>query len=165
LDFDLLYRRYSGSIFKLALRLLGDKEMALDATQETFLKAYESRDSFRGEARASTWLYRIAYNHSLSRLRERPRTEGLEPADRPDSPQGRPPALAESSETGEEVRKALSALGEEDRRLLCLQGDGDLDYAELAEILGCTRDAVRARVCRARRRLREILGPLLEERP
>jgi RNA polymerase sigma-70 factor (ECF subfamily) len=162
LDFEALYTRYSGPIFQLAFRLLGDKDMAADAVQETFAKAFKARDSFRGESRPSTWLYRITYNLCMSALESRSRLRPLEGLEQADEPHTRPETALQSGETGKLVREALAQLDEEDRRLLCLQMDEELGYADLAAILGCSQEAVRQRVSRARHRLRDALSPFME---
>lgn len=135
--------------------------MAADAVQEAFAKAYAAQASFRGESKPATWLFRIVYNLCLARAGERGRSESLGDIDRPDAAESRPEFAAEKLETVGIVRKALEALDEEDRRLLCLQLDGNLSYVDLAEILICSEQTVRMRVCRARRRLRGILAPVL----
>lgn len=158
MDFSELYRRHCGSVFQLALRLIKEREMAADAVQETFAKAFAARASFKGESAASTWLYRIAYNTCLDKLAKRRPHEPLESVERPDAPASRPEPAAEAADAAARVRAALARLDEDDRRLLCLQMDEALGYAELAAVLGCSQEAVRARVSRARRRLRELLG-------
>ena len=162
MDFEALYRQQKEGVFNLALRLLKDRDRAMDATQEAFTRAFQARDKFRGDCRPSTWLYRIAYNVCLSMLEGRaghsPLDDGLE---RPDPARSRPEAAAERRETDAAVARALERLGEEDRRLLCLMMEEEMGYEELAHVLGCTVEAVRMRACRARRKLREILEPLL----
>ncbi|MFQ5930343.1 MAG: sigma-70 family RNA polymerase sigma factor, partial [Acidobacteriota bacterium] len=70
--FNRLVLKWEQPIYNLTLRMLGDPEEAAEITQETFLSAYKSLHRFRREAKFSTWLYRIASNHSISRLRKRP---------------------------------------------------------------------------------------------
>lgn len=165
LDFEALYRQHRDSIFQLALRLLRDRDRAMDATQETFSRAFEAKDGFRGDAKPSTWLFRIAYNACLARLAQENGhggpAEGAEPEDASAS---RPEAVAEREDNRAAVRRALERLGEEDRRLLCLQMDEDLDYQDLAAVLGCSVEAVRMRVSRARRRLKEVLMPVMGQK-
>lgn len=133
--------------------------MAADAVQETFAKALAARASFKGECAASTWLYRIAYNTCLDTLAERRPHVPIETMEHPDAAGSRPEPAAEAANDVARLRAGLARLGEDDRRLLCLQMDESLGYAELAVVLACSQEAVRARVCRARRRLRELLGP------
>lgn len=164
LNFDRLYHDHIHSIYQLALRLLRNGEMAMDATQEIFTKALRARADFQGRSKPSTWLFRIAYNECLGRLNGSRLLQGLEGFDAADSIRARPESIVEERETSIEVRKAIFLLDEDDRRLLCLQMEDDLDYEDLAEILGCSEEAVRMRVSRARRRLKDILKPLLGEK-
>ena len=142
---------------------MGDRDTAIDATQDAFRKAFSARGAFLGRAAASTWLYRIAYNTCISKLEARRPHAPLE-EDRPDPAASRPDASAERRETVRSVQGALARLGEEDRRLLCLQMEEELGYAELAEVLDCSVEAARQRVSRARRRLKEILTETMERR-
>ena len=71
--FEELYERYKDKVFRLSLRILWDREDAMDATQETFVKAYKALGKFRGKASFSTWLYRITYNTAIDTLRKRSR--------------------------------------------------------------------------------------------
>ncbi len=164
MDFTELYRRHADGIYRLAWRLLRDPEAASDATQEAFTRALGSWDRFRGEAQPRTWLYRIAYNVCLTRLSGvRPPQLDDKSDERPDPARTRPEAEAEREEACRLVRGALGGLAEEDRRVLCLLMDPDLAYGELAGILGCSVEAARMRASRARRRLRDVLEPLMEE--
>ncbi len=164
MDFTELYERQKDRIFQLAYRLLGDRDRAADAVQETFTRAFAARASFRGEARPATWLFRIAYNLCLSRLADRrEKDQGLGDRDWPE-PSGRgPESGAERGEVSAEVRAALARLDEEDRRILCLRLEEDLDFKDLGEILECSPEAARQRYCRARKRLRDLLRPFLGE--
>ncbi|MBI3297592.1 MAG: sigma-70 family RNA polymerase sigma factor [Elusimicrobia bacterium] len=161
LDFEPLYRECRDRVFQLAFRMLGDRERAVEATQAAFVKAYEGRAGFAGRSSPRTWLYRIAFNACLDQLRRR---EAAPAAPEPlvDGPESRPAALLERAETVRRVRAALARLGVSDRSLLCLLMERDLPYRELAVVLDCPESAVRMRVSRARRRLRELLSPVEE---
>lgn len=164
MDFETLYQDYSGPIYQLALRLLRNQEAAIDAVQETFAKAFAARQDFRGQAKPSTWLFRIAYNLCLSKLREKDSgAQGVEILEQPDSAETRPEPAAERSELGSALRLALEGLEEEERRLLCLLMEENLSYDDLASVLRCSPEALRMRICRARRKLKTLLEPLLEK--
>lgn len=166
MDFETLYKDYCGAVYQLALRLLRNQEAAVDAVQESFAKAFAARESFRGQAKPETWLFRIAYNHCLTKLRERRHGQGLEKIpERADAERTRPEPAAENTELGAVVRRAVESLEEEDRRLLCLIMEEDLSYDDLAEILRCSPEALRMRLCRARRKLKSILEPMMERMP
>lgn len=155
MDFAQLYDDYHGKVFRLALDLLKNEEDAVEAVQETFRRAYAARGSFEGRSGPSTWLYRIAYNHCVTELAKGRRRAEL-PEDLVSGEPG-PHAQAEAAELGRRLESALSALQEDDRRLLALLADGELDYAAASEVLGLPVTAVRMRVSRARRRLKELM--------
>lgn len=158
LDFEQLYRECRDRVFQLAFRMLGDRERAVEATQAVFVKAYESRADFEGRSSPRTWLYRIAFNACLDQVRRRVPEAGPISATA-DPPESRPAAVLERDETVRRVRAALAQLSPEDRSLLSLMMERDLPYRELAVVLDCPEAAVRMRVSRARRRLRELMSP------
>lgn len=152
-----LYRAHREQIFLLAFRVLRNEEAAIDAVQETFVRALRSWERFERRSQPLTWLYRIAFNHCVTVLRRARPQASLDGFDHGDAASSRPEALTEAGETGRRLSDALAGLSEEDRQLLCLVADEGLDYAEIAEILSCSVEAVRMRVSRARARLRERL--------
>ena len=132
--FNELVLRWEGPVYNLSLRMLGDPEEAAEATQETFLSAYRGLSRFRGRSRFSTWLYRIASNRCLTRLRQRPdvaeqsldagpvgRADALLAGEAPEAPPAVPgpathpappfaPGAPFPPEAAEEMEKALEAL-------------------------------------------------------
>ncbi len=133
-----------------------------------FLKAYQRLTDFRGEAAFSTWLYRVAANRCLDLLRQsaRRREESWEVfAEREGA--GLKRLLAEPAEEGPRledadlVHKALSRLPADYRLILTLREVEGLDYRELMRTLDCSMDSVKAKLRRARQRLREILGHIV----
>lgn len=156
MDFAQLYDDYHAKVYRLALDLLRNEDEAVEATQETFRRAYAARRSFEGRSSPSTWLYRIAYNWCATQLSRNRRRQPL-PEDLVSTEPG-PAARAESQELGGRLAASLEALEEDDRRILSLLADGELDYGGLGEVLDLSVTAVRMRVCRARRRLRDLLG-------
>lgn len=161
MDFDAFYRKNLGAVYQLCLRLTGDPDAAAEAVQDAFVKAYKARQDFRGESAGRTWIHRIAYNAAIDLLRRRGRSAPApeEAADPAPGPEGR----AEGRERDALVRRAIRALPEEDRRLMTLMLAPTLSYADLARVVDCPEGAIRMRVCRARKRLRELLRPALEE--
>jgi len=165
-----LVRRYQAKVLRLCTSLLADATLAEDAAQEIFLKAYQGLDTFRGEALFSTWLYRIAANHckDLLRKRIREKTESWETLVEEQgeqlqqlltSPENPTSSLANT----ELVERVLSHLAPDYRLILTLREVQGLSYRELAEALGCSVDAVKARLRRARQdlqeKLRHFFGP------
>src|SRR5262249_48231556 len=146
--------------------LLGDAEEARDAVQEVFLKAFRKAAGFRPQGQVYTWLYRIAVNHCLNRLRRRrlvqfarlaaPVTEREEgeapPFDPPDAAPA-PAAARAARRRGQATRRAIARLPPSQRAVLVLVRFEGLSYRETAEALQITEGAVESRLVRAMRRL------------
>jgi RNA polymerase sigma-70 factor (ECF subfamily) len=168
----------SANVYSVALKLLGDEQEAEDVLQETFLSAFQSIDRFEGRSKLSTWLYRIAYNASLMRLRKRERMTTFS-LDRPASTEdlvGEPvsrqlvdwSAVPDdqllTAEARQEMDRAIAELPESLRAAFVLRDVQGLSGAETAEILGITVQAVKNRLHRARLRLRDRLSGYFAER-
>ena len=165
-DFEKLVTAYEKNVYSLALRMVGDPEDAADMTQETFIKAYRSLSSFRGDSKFSSWLYRIASNVCLDFLRSRSRHPqvSLSTTDEDDRTTFELPDMSRNPEeqlmkklSMEAVRRGLEQLPEQQRQILVLRELGGLSYAELARILGLEEGTVKSRIFRARKRLCAIL--------
>ena len=165
-DFEKLVTAYEKNVYNLALRMVGDPEDAADMTQETFIKAYRSLSSFRGDSKFSSWLYRIASNVCLDFLRSRSRhpqvslsssdEDGRTAFELPDMSRNPEEQLMKKLSM-EAVRRGLEQLPEQQRQILVLRELGGLSYAELARILGLEEGTVKSRIFRARKRLCAIL--------
>ncbi len=157
--FTTLVDRYHRRVFAVCLQVLGSPSEAEDATQETFVKLARGAGTFRGDAKLSTWLYRVAHNVCTDHVRydaRRPSTPVAEIADLHEAP-----TEADSTagtDTAMSVRAALARLDEEHRRVLMLVGVEGLSYAEAAEATGTAVGTVKSRVSRARVRLAELLS-------
>jgi RNA polymerase sigma-70 factor (ECF subfamily) len=157
--FHELVSRYHRRLFAVCVRVLGSADDAEDAVQETFVKLARHAEGFRGDAQLSTWLYRVARNVCLDRLRyERRRpstpvddltTTGHEPSEG-DGVDARIETMA--------VRDALAQLDERSRQLLLLVTVDGLSYAEAAEVVDLPIGTIKSRVSRARVRLGELLA-------
>ena len=137
----------------LCVSMLGDRSLAEDAAQESFLKAFGSLEDFRGASSFGTWLHRIAVNRCLDLLRRRARhqTESLDVLAESDEPaSGKDPL-----EDADLVRRLLDSLPPDYRVILTLRELQGLDYKEIMEVLGISMDAVKARLRRARQSLLE----------
>lgn len=154
--------RHQARLLRLCGRLLGDAEEARDAAQEVFLKAFRKAASFRPQGQVFTWLYRIAVNHCLNRLRRRRLVRfvslergGEEDGPAMDLPDGAPdPAAAlELRRRWEATRRAIGRLPENQRVVLLLAKFEGLSHRQIGEILGITEGAVESRLFRALRRL------------
>jgi len=151
--------RYRRRLFAICVRVLGDPEDAEEAVQETLVRLARNAGSFRGDAKLSTWLYRVARNVCTDRVRyeaRRPSTpvagfdDGFDQADESDPIAGHATTAA--------VRDALSQLDERSRMLLLLVAVDGLTYAEAAEVTGLAIGTVKSRVSRARVTLGELLA-------
>ncbi len=161
--FGEIVRRWERKIYHLAYGMLGRDEDARDATQETFMSAFKNLPGFRGDAKVSSWLHRIAINQCISRQR-RARVRGetfLEEEGLEDGVglyaapgNGSPARVAESRERSEIVRRAVSALPEELREVLVLKEYEEMTFQEVAETLDLPLSTVKSRLYTALRQLR-----------
>jgi len=176
--YRLFVEHNSADVYKVALKLLGDEDEAEDVLQETFLSAFKAIGGFEGRSQLSTWLYRIAYNASLMRLRKRKRmtTFSLDqpPAGANDKGQTLSRHLVDwtavpdeqllTAEARREMDRAISELPDTLRSVFVLRDIQGLSGAETALILGITVQAVKTRLHRARLRLRDRLSEYFVER-
>ncbi|MBL8055196.1 MAG: sigma-70 family RNA polymerase sigma factor [Anaerolineales bacterium] len=168
-----LFEARADQLYRLALSLLRDPAEAEDVVQETFLKALTRLEQFEGRARLDTWLYRVAYNASLDRLRRRV-PEPL-PEDEPEAEGGPlPQVIVEWSLTPENrlldaearamLETAIQALPATLRPVFLLRDIEGLSGEETAEALGLNAGVVKVRLHRARLALRERLSAYFGER-
>ncbi len=160
--FARLVESHQDRLLRLCERLLGDVEEARDAVQEVFLKAYRKAGELRPQGQVYTWLYRIAVNHCLNKLRRRKLVRFLrfeDPADE-DAPRFEPPdgapdpiAALESRRRWQATRRAIAGLPAGQRTVLVLARFEGLSYRQIAEVLGITEGAVESRLFRAMRRV------------
>jgi RNA polymerase sigma-70 factor (ECF subfamily) len=159
LPFEDLYRAERARVLALCLHITGRRADAEDAVQEAFLAAHRALPSFRGEALASTWLYRIALRAAL-RVKARSRAaEAFGPID-PELPgaDGMEEALAR--EEGRLLARALDGLSADHRALLSLFAVEGLSHRQIAAVLGVPEGTVWSRLHAARTRLAEALDGL-----
>lgn len=158
-----LYRRYAPRVYAVVRRILGDEDLAQDSAQEAWVRAIRALPSFRGEARFSTWIHRIAVNAALQLLRRhetlrRREGEGL-PEEAPLPP---PPGdvLLEAR-----LEQALACLPPGMRQVLILHDVEGYTHEEIAELLGVTPGTSKSQLFKARARMRQLLRPALVEGP
>lgn len=161
--YETLVHAHEKAIYNLCLRMLGNEQDALDAAQETFLRAWRALAKFRGDSRFSTWLYRLASRICLDVLRARPAqtplsltTEDEDEVSLPD-PSPSPHRTAEQSELRNLVGNALELLPPEHRAIVILRDVNGLSYEEIASVTGLESGTVKSRIHRARRKLADIL--------
>ena len=157
--FGALVEQYRDNVYRLAYRMCGNAYDADEAAQEAFVAAWRALPNFRGDAKFSTWLYRLTTNAAIDVMRREKRHqtvgdgEMMELADDADSPQ----ETVERTEQQEAVQKALATLSEEYREVLLLRYMEELDYAEIAEVLQLPSGTVKSRINRAKAALKTAL--------
>ncbi|MDW7710428.1 MAG: sigma-70 family RNA polymerase sigma factor [Deferrisomatales bacterium] len=172
--FEALVTASEGKVYGHLLRLLGNVEDARDLLQETYLSAFRHLRSFKGDSAFSTWVYRIATNHALMRLRKRnPETVGLDEIAVPSHEELKGRTISDwalnprdavlRKEVRELLDRAIQSLPATYRTVVVLRDVQGMDTAETAEILGISEGAVKTRLHRARIFLRETLNPYFED--
>jgi RNA polymerase sigma-70 factor, ECF subfamily len=173
--FSTLFETYADRLYRLAMGLVQQPDEAEDVVQETFIKAITHLDQFEGRSNLGTWLYRVAYNASLDRLRQR--VNDPLPDDGPyeeDETQLPMPELLVEWHTPEDLvineqdrlflDQSIRQLPQTLRTVFVLRDIDELSTAETAEILGLSISAVKVRLHRARLELRETLAAYFTER-
>jgi RNA polymerase sigma-70 factor, ECF subfamily len=156
--FTEVMRAHQDRVFAVCLRILADRERALDATQDTFLTAFRKADQFRGNSALGTWLYRIAVNTCYDQLRKarrrpwEPYPEHFEPTD--------PAAEDQMASAGHrhEILEALAKLPPEFRSAIVLSDIEGMPLPEISLALGVPVGTVKSRLFRGRRLLARHLG-------
>ena len=166
-DFDEVYDRFRRPVWRLAKRMTGNEEEALDTTQEVFLRVWRGLDGFRGEAKLSTWVFQIAWNHLRAHRRKTGRHmrviqedvgEDQNFVDVAQDPQPNPERRAAAVELLDLVEASLQELPEHYRVVVWLRDGEDLSYEEISRVLDIPIGTVRSRLARARSLLRKAVG-------
>lgn len=151
-------RIHQDRVFSVCLRIMSDRELALDATQDTFLTVFRKADQFQGNSALGTWIYRIAVNTCYDHLRKskRRRAEAI-----PDNFDPKDPAAEEALDSAAvrpEIQKALDSLPADFRSAIILSDIEGMGLPEVASVLGIPVGTVKSRLFRGRRLLAERLG-------
>ena len=166
--FEALLLLHQKKVYNLCLRMSANPDDALDLSQEAFLRAWRSLGQYQFEASFSTWLFRLTSNICIDFLRRKKRrqetslTESYDDSDEgaelsvPDAQPG-PEQQAMTNETKIELARAMEQLSPEHREILQLRVIEDLQYEQIADILGVRVGTVKSRLARARLSLRKIL--------
>jgi len=170
-DFSAVIEQNYARVYNLVLRLVSDRDAAADLTQDVFVRAYQAWEHFRGDSQVYTWLYRIAVNLARNFLERRSRERRLQlpDADEDEPISSREPIdeglapdeLLENEELGHLMLRELKRMRPEHREIVVLRDIEGLPYNEIAQILGCSVQAVKSKLFRARSVLRKRLGPYL----
>ena len=164
-EFQSIVEQHTDLVYNVAYRMMNNTQDAEDITQETFLSAYRAWNSFRGGSSVSTWLYRIAVNACLMRLRKEKRARALTDTGYQDQdiidwiPSGEdgPEKLAVNAELRGEMERAISELAPDLRAAIVLRDIQELSNPEAAETLGISVSSLKARLHRGRVLLRKRL--------
>lgn len=152
-----LYDRYAPRVYAVVRRIAADDDLAQDYAQEAWIRAIRALPTFRGDARFSTWLHRIAVNAALQALRKsetRTRREGPAPEDVPVAPPSTDALLQERLE------RALDELPEGMRQVLILHDVEGYTHEEIGDVLGVTAGTSKSQLFKARAKMRVLLANL-----
>jgi RNA polymerase sigma-70 factor (ECF subfamily) len=166
------FEAWRDRLYRLSLRLTGDPTAAEDVVQEAFLKLMAGADAIEGRSRLATWLYRVAYNASIDRLRDRKRVVAVPEEDDEDVPMPSllvdfrlsPEEMLRDAETRRELEVAVASLSPPLRAAFLLRDVEGLSTAEAAEALSVTETNLKVRLHRARLLLRERLSAFVAGR-
>jgi RNA polymerase sigma-70 factor (ECF subfamily) len=180
--FNELVELYQRRVFALVFRMLNRRAEAEEVTQDTFVQVFRSIDRFRGDAKLSTWLFRVAVNLCKNRMKRNARRPSAghndldSIADHTELSHAegvsvgsiaRPDELAEGKQLEQIVKVAINQLEPEFRRLVILRDVEDLSYEEIAAVTGLPRGTVKSRIHRGRAQLRakveRIYGEVLQK--
>ncbi len=171
--FEELVARHRDKIYARAYSMMRNEEDAIDLSQEAWVKAWQRLAQFQGESSFGTWVTRIVINLCLDQLRKtkRQRTESIEEMNEESGGVERqmpvvtinPTAGLERSELRQRIDRALGQLSYEHRTVLVLHEFEELEYKEIARVMGCSIGTVMSRLFYARRKLAALLADLRKE--
>ena len=164
--FALLVDRYKDLVYTLTLRMLKNREEAEEVSQDTFIKAYKSMGRFKGDSKFSTWIYRIAYNTSLDRLKKNRKHFNDVAIDEFTEHQVKTMDNAlsqlENEERNQAIQKCLAQLPSDDAFILTLYYFEDQSLDEISKVIGLTPNNVKVKLFRSRKKLATIMKAQLE---
>jgi RNA polymerase sigma-70 factor, ECF subfamily len=176
--FRVLVERHSPNVFRLAYRMTGNQHDAEEVVQEAFLRAYQKLSQFAARANFGTWVYRIAANYAIDRMRQRKSEDAnREPAPRPNEDgievdamsfvpdtAPNPERLAQSEQLADHMRRALQQLTPAERTAFVMRHWGGSGIEEIAEALKSSSSAAKNTIFRSVQKLRRALEPFVEPR-
>ncbi len=166
--FESFVENYQKEIYNIALRMSGNEEDAMDITQEVFLKIFRKIDTFLGNSKLSTWIYRITINYSKDYISTRSRhshismDKSLETEDGTitqeyESKEKNPMEIIEQNHDQQLLVGAINKLEKDQREIIILRYINELSYQEISDILEIPEGTIKSRLNRARNKLAEIL--------
>ena len=156
--FEKLYQAYQARIFRYLFRMVGNAETAEELTNDAMVAAWKAASGFKGQSKASTWLFGIAHHKALNELRRTaPQTVEIENAAEISAPGEGPEAAARRHDVERGVQGALRELSPEHREVVELTFYQGLSYQEIAEIMECPVNTVKTRMYYAKQRLQAAL--------
>ena len=169
--YEILVKRFKDPLMNFVYRFVGDRDVCTDVVQETMIKFYLNKDSYRSFAKFSTWIYTIAANLAKNELKRRKRRVifSIDNSDDEKSPQIEdkmfmaPDRAADSEIKNEIIQKALLKVKPVYREVVILRDIQDLSYEEISEITGLTIGTVKSRINRGRIQLQKLLKNIYKE--
>jgi len=159
--FSELITRYRDLVFTVIFRVVKSREEAEEVAQDTFLKAFESLSSYRGESKFSTWLYSIAYRKALDQVRKNNRIKSVELVEDITEKQLQKIEnaldLIEQQQRRETINKCIAALADQDAAIVTFYYFEELSVREIATITGLTEDNIKVKLHRSRKKLFTLL--------
>lgn len=169
--FEILVQRYKNPLMNFVYRFLGDYEACTDVVQETMIKFYRNKDSYKSIAKFSTWIYTIAGNLARTEYQRRRRrqffsinsqSEESENFEIPDESY-RPDVITDSGIKDKIIQNALMKISKTYREAVILRDIQELSYEEISEILGIEIGTVKSRINRGRAQLQKLLKDIYKE--
>ena len=166
-----LYDRYAGPVYSLAMRMLTDVGAAEEVTQDVFFNVWRRASSYSAQrGKVTAWLFSIAHHRTIDELRRRRRDQsqlqyGVDLTNRPSDGRDDPAEYASAQFEGGRLKEALHTLRAEQREIVLLAYFGGLTHSEISRHLGQPLGTVKTRMRLALRKLREVLGPQVQESP
>jgi RNA polymerase sigma-70 factor (ECF subfamily) len=172
--YELLVKRFKDPLINFVYRFVGDKDIATDIVQDTMIKFYLNKDSYKSFAKFSTWIYTIAGNLAKNELKRRKRRkiyslndpgddEDSRPMEIEDKSFKTPDVLTDSELKNQLIQKALDKVKPVYREVVILRDIQGLSYEEISEITGLTIGTVKSRINRGRNQLQKMLKDIYKE--
>ncbi|MFT6756093.1 MAG: RNA polymerase sigma factor (sigma-70 family) [Urechidicola sp.] len=165
-SFSVLVERYQNMVFALALKMLKHREESEEVSQDTFIKVYKSLSKFNGESKFSTWIYRIAYNTCLDRIKKNSKyNNNVEINEITSNEISHTESIFDSLENKERsiiVKQCMDKLPEDERIIIHLFYFEELSLKEIVEIVSMTEGNVKVKLFRARKKLFSIFKESVE---